>query len=102
MKEDVIAEPAEASQQQPDSVVTESPIQSIILSIIAICAVGLIAAFFLSWINVLGVAPSGYQLQASLGKQALLYWLIPILGCLTLVAVVLRQSVRNAAQISGA
>lgn len=48
------------------------------------CAVGLIAAFFMPWFQLMNFGVSGYQL-AQLGSYGNYAWIIPILAALTVV-----------------
>lgn len=51
---------------------------------VLICAFGILAAFFMPWLQFLGVGASGYQL-GQLGSYGNLAWAIPILAGATIL-----------------
>ena len=55
---------------------------------VAVCAVGLLAAFFMPWVQIFGVGVSGYNL-GQLGSYGTYAWIIPIVAgtalCLSFV-----------------
>lgn len=50
----------------------------------AICAVSLIASFFLPWVHTLLASQSGFQFSQQ-GDKALLFWIMPVAALLALV-----------------
>ena len=68
---------------------------------IALCAAGLVASYFLSWINFLGFKASGFDLVQKYGGASLLLWAIPLFGVVALVASITKSSLRTAAQLAG-
>jgi hypothetical protein len=78
--------------------------QSVSLSLshaISLCAAGLLVCFFLPWVNLLLVKPSGRDL-ASEGGKLLLLWSIPIFSAITILAGIAKQSQKTVAQLTGA
>jgi len=65
------------------------------------CAFGLIICFFLPWVDLLVVKPSGFDLQQADGS-AKLFWLIPLLAAFALIAGLTGKSSRTAASVAGA
>jgi len=71
-------------------------------TIMILLAAGLGISFFLPWITLLFGHPSGFDLQKTLGGVHLMYWSIPCVSALAIIAALMKRSQRTAAQIAGA
>ncbi len=71
--------PAPSDPTKPSQPVAPPPSRAV-----ALCAIGMIAAFFMPWFQLLGASVSGYQLTqfGSYGNYA---WIIPVLAGLTVI-----------------
>jgi len=67
---------------------------------VVVCAVGLVAAFFLPWIRIFGVGISGYNLGQldSYGNYA---WIIPIVAGITIVLSFIEVDNRAVGAVAG-
>ena len=99
------------SDHSPETHTTENPSQhtsssqqsSVTLEVphlIGLCAIGLLIAFFLPWINLAFIKPSGFELAKQGGKYLLL-WVIPAFSALTFFAGIAREGLKGAAQLTG-
>lgn len=68
---------------------------------IGLCAIGLLASFFLPWTHILGQGISGYDLQ-KLGEKQRALWLIPAFSVFTIFAAKTKRCQKVIAQLSGA
>src|SRR5258708_30416224 len=67
---------------------------------ISFCAAGLFICFFLPWIRVFIVRPSGLDF-AKEGGKCLLLWAIPIFSALTLLTAITKGNQKTLAQFTG-
>jgi len=67
---------------------------------VTVCAVGLLAAFFMPWVSVFGTGMSGYNL-GQLGSYGNYAWAIPILAGLTILISALGINNRGIGAITG-
>jgi hypothetical protein len=73
-----------------------------IRTVMSLCCLGIIACFFLPWIQLFLATPSGYQLQQLPSDEVKLLWLIPLTAAVALVAAVTGKSMAIAGQTAGA
>ncbi len=78
----------------------QSSVSLNVSSLISLCALGLLVAFFLPWINVLLIKPSGFELAKQEGKYLLL-WAIPAFSAITFFAGLAKAGQKSIAQATG-
>jgi len=69
--------------------------------VIGLCSLALIACFFLPWIRLFLITPSGYQLQQIPNSEIKLLWLIPGAALFALLATVTKKGVSTTSQLAG-
>lgn len=80
------------------TVMTKSP--DGIPQMIGIAGIALAISFFLPWLNILGMRPSGFDLQRS-NSGAIVFWTLPFFAVVAAIAGFTKSGTRTAAQISG-
>src|SRR5947209_17283291 len=79
-----------------------SPSTSAISQGIGLCAGIVSVSFFLPWINIIGLKPSGFDFVQKSGSASILLWAIPFFGIVALIAAMAKSSgVRTAGQLAG-
>lgn len=104
MADEIIKSSKPDSQNDEATAASGDGSQSVSLNmshIVNICALGVLIAFFLPWINVLFGKPSGLDF-AKEGGQFSLLWSIPIMSAITIAAGISKQSQKVVGELTGA
>ena len=91
----------EGNQKTDHNLVEIAPRDQNIRTVISLCALGLMACFFLPWIKLLFADLSGYQLQQLPGDGVKLLWIIPGMALVALITAIANQQVANGSQLAG-
>ena len=70
--------------------------------VMTLCSLGILACFFLPWVQLFLATPSGYQLQQLPSDEVKFLLLIPLAASVALVGAVTRKSIIITAQLAGA
>lgn len=94
-------EPVQVQNEVSYNIPTTQASPALSVSLLEIfLAIGLGFCFFLPWIKILGVGVSGFQIQ-KLGQDGLIFWLIPVMSSIAVLAGMIGKSQKDAAMLAG-